>query len=65
MLPGLKREADGSLTIQMQADSPGSERESHWLPAPPRLIYVAMRLYWPKPEAPDGRWKPPAVRPAR
>jgi len=65
MLPALKRDADGSLTLYIQADSPGAERESNWLPAPAGPIFVAMRLYWPKDEALDGRWKPPAVTPAR
>jgi hypothetical protein len=65
MLPGLKRDADGSLTIFIQANSPGAERELNWLPAPSGPIFVAMRLYWPKDEALDGRWKPPAVKPVR
>jgi hypothetical protein len=61
MLPELKKNADGSLTIYMQKDSPGTEKESNWLPAPDGPIYVAMRLYWPKEAALDGSWKPPAV----
>jgi hypothetical protein len=61
MLPTLKKNADGSLTIYLQKDSPGADKQSNWLPAPNGPIYVAMRLYWPKPEALDGRWKPPAV----
>lgn len=62
MLPKLKRDADGGLTIYIQAESPGAERESNWLPAPNGPFSMAMRLYWPKAEALDGRWKPPAVR---
>lgn len=64
MLPGLKRADDGSLTLYIQAESPGAERESNWLPAPRGPIFVVMRLYWPKAEALDGRWKPPAIQPA-
>lgn len=65
MLPSMKKNADGSLTIYIQKDSPGKEKESNWLPAPDGPIYVAMRLYWPKEEALSGMWKPPAVKPAR
>jgi hypothetical protein len=62
MLPNLKKNADGSLTIYIQKDSPGKDKESNWLPAPDGPIYVVMRLYWPKKEALDGTWKPPAVK---
>jgi hypothetical protein len=34
MLPDLKKDADGSLTIYLQKDSPGTDKESNWLPAP-------------------------------
>ena len=61
MLPDLKKNADGSLTIYMQKDSPGKDHESNWLPAPDGPIYVAMRLYWPKETALKGEWKPPPV----
>jgi hypothetical protein len=53
------------VTIYIQKDSPGKEKESNWLPAPDAPIYVVMRLYWPKEEALTGKWKPPAVTPTR
>jgi hypothetical protein len=63
MLPSLKKNPDGSLTIYIQKGSPGKDKESNWLPAPDGPIYVVMRLYWPKKEALDGKWKPaPVVR---
>jgi hypothetical protein len=62
MLPGMKKNGDGSLTLYLQKDSPGKEKEPNWLPAPDGPIYVVMRLYWPKKEALDGTWKPPAVK---
>ena len=34
MLPQLKQNADGSVTLYVQKDSPGKDRESNWLPAP-------------------------------
>ena len=67
MLPNLKKNADGSLTLHIQKDSPGSDKESNWLPAPNDLIYLVMRLYWPRTEAPsvlppgEGTWKPPGI----
>jgi hypothetical protein len=66
-LPGVKKNADGSLTLYIQKDSPGADRQANWLPAPNDTIYLVMRLYWPKTEAPsilpagDGTWQPPAV----
>ncbi len=63
MLPGLKKNADGSLTIYIQKDSPGRAKEPNWLPAPDGPICLVMRLYWPKQAALDGTWKPaPIVR---
>jgi hypothetical protein len=53
------------LTIYIQKDSPGKEKESNWLPAPDGPIYVVIRLYWPKEEVLKGEWKPPAVMPVR
>ena len=53
MLPGLKKNDDGSLTLYIQNKSPGKEKESNWLPAPDGPIYLVMRLYWPKTEPPS------------
>ena len=61
-LPSLKKNQDGSLTIYMQNDSPGTDKESNCLPAPGGPIYVVMRLYWPKEEALTGKWQPPPVK---
>ncbi|MDP3017432.1 MAG: DUF1214 domain-containing protein, partial [Deltaproteobacteria bacterium] len=62
MLPNLKKNPDGSLTLYVQKDSPGKAKEVNWLPAPNDDFYLVMRLYWPKPAALDGAWKPPAVK---
>jgi len=45
MLPDMKKNADGSLTIYIQQDSPGKDKESNWLPVPNDTIYLVMRLY--------------------
>jgi len=63
MEPRLVRGADGSITLYVQHDSPGKDKEANWLPAPKGPFFMAMREYWPKPEALDGSWTaPPAVR---
>ncbi|WP_372013833.1 DUF1254 domain-containing protein [Pseudoxanthomonas sp. 10H] len=61
MLPSLKKDPDGGLTLHVQHESPGETLESNWLPAPAGPFQMAMRLYWPKPEALDGTWKAPVV----
>jgi hypothetical protein len=63
MLPNLKLDADGGLTLIIQNESPGKDKEANWLPAPKGPLIMYMRLYWPKDAALDGQWKaPPAVR---
>ncbi len=62
MLQGLKRDTDGGLTIYVQHDSPGADKESNWLPAPSGPFTCAMRLYWPKAEALNGKWKAPPLK---
>jgi hypothetical protein len=61
----LKTNADGSVDLYIQHESPGKDKESNWLPAPPDKFILMMRMYWPK-EAPpsiiDGTWSPPGVR---
>lgn len=64
MLPSLKQDADGGLTLHVQNESPGADRESNWLPAPKGPFFVVMRLYWPKPDALDGKWKAPPLKSA-
>ena len=60
MLPSLKKDADGGVTLYIQHASPGKDKESNWLPAPAGPFFAAMRLYWPKPEAltANGRRRP-------
>jgi hypothetical protein len=58
---GLKLGADGSLEIYMQADNPGPEKESNWLPAPKGPFFFVGRFYGPKQEALDGRWSLPRL----
>jgi hypothetical protein len=62
MLPDLKRDADGGLTLYVQHESPGKDKEPNWLPAPSGPFFTALRLYWPKAEALDGGWTAPPLR---
>jgi hypothetical protein len=60
MLRELIPDADGGYTLYVQKQSPGSEREANWLPAPEGPFALVLRLYWPKPDALNGTWKAPA-----
>jgi hypothetical protein len=60
--PGLHRDADGSVTIFMQADSPGPDKESNWLPTPAGAFRPIIRMYQPKKPILDGTYELPAVR---
>ena len=62
MLPSLKRDADGGLTISIQHDSPGGDREANWLPAPSAPMTLVLRLYAPKSAAQTGKWKAPPLQ---
>ena len=61
MLPQMKKDADGGLTLYIQNESPGKDKESNWLPAPKGPFTTYMRLYWPKEAALDGSWKAPML----
>jgi hypothetical protein len=62
MLQSLKRDADGGLTLYVQHDSPGADKESNWLPAPGGPFFAVLRLYWPKPDALNGKWAAPPLQ---
>ncbi|HEY1907839.1 MAG TPA: DUF1214 domain-containing protein, partial [Myxococcaceae bacterium] len=58
--------ADGSLTIYVQSDSPGPDKESNWLPAPAGAPFsLFLRAYWPQPQIAEGKWKPPPASPVK
>jgi hypothetical protein len=62
MLPQLKRDADGGLTLIIQNESPGKDKEANWLPAPKGPFSMIMRLYWPKEAAVEGKWERPPLQ---
>jgi len=55
--------ADGSLTLYLQKNSPGADKESNWLPAPDGPFYAILRIYEPAPEAVKRIWKRPQLQP--
>lgn len=61
MEPDLRKDDDGGVTLYVQHESPGADRQANWLPAPAGPFFMAMRLYWPKEEALDGGWKAPIL----
>ena len=54
-----KYNADGSLDLYFQNESPGADKEANWLPAPKGPFNLTMRLY-----APEGRCADRQVEPA-
>lgn len=55
----LKYNANGSLTLYLQKDSPGKGKEANWLPAPDGQFTVTLRAYRPRDEITRGKWVPP------
>lgn len=61
----LKTNPDGSTDLYIQKDSPGKDKESNWLPAPPGDFILMLRMYWPnekKPSIINGTWTIPAAK---
>ncbi|AVE03960.1 cell envelope protein [Pseudomonas palleroniana] len=65
MLPNLKLDADGGLTLALQHHEPPKAEQSNWLPAPPGPFYAVLRIYLPKPEVGNGQWKLPPLTPLK
>lgn len=60
--PGLKRDADGGLSIYIQAASPGKDRESNWLPSTQSGGFLLiLRTYMPGSAIVEQKWAPPGV----
>jgi hypothetical protein len=58
----LKENGDGSLTLYVQHESPGTNKESNWLPVPKGQFNLVMRLYWPNKDIIDGAWIIPPIK---
>jgi hypothetical protein len=57
----LRYNADGSLTLDVGAMSPGGDKESNWLPAPNGTFSLYLRAYWADQAILDGTWQPPKI----
>jgi hypothetical protein len=58
----LAANADGSVDVFVQADSPGRDSEANWLPvAAGQPFNLLMRLYWAREAVLQGTWTPPPV----
>ena len=57
-----KPNADGSLDLLIQHESPGKDKEANWLPSPAGKFILMLRLYWPEESMLDGTWKIPPVQ---
>ena len=55
---------DGSLTIYMQHENPGPDKEANWLPTPEGEFRLALRLYVPDKRVVDRNWVPSPVEKA-
>jgi hypothetical protein len=58
---GMKTSEDGSLTIYVQNDSPGPDKQSNWLPAPEGAFFLMLRTYLPGEDLVKQSWQPPPV----
>jgi len=58
----MKTTEDGSLTIYVQIDSPGPDKQSNWLPAPEGEFFLILRTYLPGEELVKQTWQPPLVK---
>jgi hypothetical protein len=58
----MKLGPDGSLTLYVQNNSPGADKETNWLPAPKDDLSLYIRAYWPKAEIMEGKWIPPHIQ---
>ena len=65
MLPELKKNPDGGLSLYIQNASPGKDKDANWLPAPKGAFIMYLRLYYPKEEALSGAWKNPPIDQAK
>ena len=63
---GLKTNADGSVDVYLQGSSPGADKQSNWLPTPPKgPFFMVLRMYGPEGTLAAGSWQAPQPAPAK
>jgi len=60
---GMKPDADGGLTIYVQMDMPGADKEANWLPAPQGQFFMILRTYLPADDIVNQTRQPPKITP--
>jgi hypothetical protein len=54
-------DADGGLTVYVQKDTPGADKEANWLPAPDGQFFMILRTYLPADDIVNRTWQPPKI----
>jgi hypothetical protein len=57
--PGVRRSADGSLTLLVGPERPDADSAPNWLPAPEGPFVLVLRAYEGRAPVVDARWFPP------
>ena len=58
---GMKADKGGGVTMYIQKDSPGPDKESNWLPAPEGNFFLVLRTYLPAKDIVNQTWPPPPL----
>lgn len=64
-LKDMKYNGDGSLTLYLQANSPGADKEGNWLPSPDGPFWMVLRCYGPDQSLIEGTWPEPILAPVK
>ena len=57
----MRFDPDGGLTLYVQSEAPGGDKDGNWLPSGPSDFLLVMRLYLPDQKALNKEWVPPAM----
>ncbi len=63
--PGLRKSADGSVTVYVQTTPPSKRLRANWLPIPKGPFSLLLRVYGPTGNTATGNYTPPPIKPYR
>lgn len=63
--PEMNENEDGSLTIYLQTNNPGKDKEGNWLPTPDGPFWIVLRCYGPDQSVIEGTWPEPILAPVK